>query len=433
MVLLVKENRYQACLKEMFSLQRFGIKLGLDVIQGILHLLGDPHLSYGTIHIAGTNGKGSVASSLATILHAAGFRTGLYTSPHLVKFNERIQIDCQPIDDDRVVTLYEAVRRANQADRSATFFEFATAMALYEFAQCGVEWAVIETGMGGRLDATNIIQPQLTIITNIALEHQEYLGQRITQIAREKAGIIKPQIPLITGATQRQVIALFEQIAHACNAPCYHSDQDFQIRTRANGRFDFQGVKMRLKDLKTNLIGTHQLDNAALVLAACENLSLQGVTISEKAIRNGLANTRWPGRLEKVHDSPLVIFDGAHNVTAARILSEYIESQLKDNSTTLVIGILDDKPYEAMLKSLAPRGQHIILTKPKINRAISPKKLLDIVLPLNPNVEIIEDVETALQTAIARSNPSDAVCVAGSLYVIGEAKAALDRATISSQ
>ncbi|MGD9211162.1 MAG: folylpolyglutamate synthase/dihydrofolate synthase family protein [Desulfobacteraceae bacterium] len=427
------KSTYDNCLKEMFSLHRFGIKLGLDTIKDMLNILGNPHLSYRCIHIAGTNGKGSIASWLATILRDAGHRTGLYTSPHLVKFNERIQINGQPISDDRVVALYEAVLSSNKGERQATFFEFATAMALHEFALNKVEWAVIETGMGGRLDATNIIHPELTIITNISLEHKEYLGDTLSQIAEEKAGIIKHNIPVITGVTQNNVVRVIEDACHQQKAPCYRKGKDFRTRRKTNGHVDYYGIRTSFKDIVIKLVGNHQLDNAALVLAACEELIEQGIDLPEHIIQKGLSNNFWPGRLEKVLESPLVIFDGAHNLMAAKVLSDYLKNELKGISTTLVIGILDDKPYQTMLKTLVPSCQHIILTRPKINRALAPKKLLNVVNKIHSKAEIIDDVATAVQTAIERSQPSDAVCVAGSLYVVGEAKEAFAQLKLSKK
>jgi dihydrofolate synthase/folylpolyglutamate synthase len=423
---------YQNCLQRMFALQRFGIKLELDTILGILKLLGDPHLSYRCIHIAGTNGKGSIASSLALILHNSGYRVGLFTSPHLIKFNERIQINGKSINDEQVVSLYETVRKADQGERKATFFEFATAMAFYEFAYSQVDWAVIETGMGGRLDATNIIRPRLSVITNISLEHQAYLGNTLTQIAMEKGGIIKPDIPVVTGVSQKSVISVIEKISRKQNASCYRNGKDFCVRRNANGHFDYIGMDQNIENLTTGLAGKHQSDNAAVVLAACEQLIRQNMILPQNVIRSALKNNHWPGRLEKALDTPRVILDGAHNQMAAHVLSNYIKEELKNFETTLVIGILDDKPYEKMLKSLVPVCRRIILTQPNNQRAIPAEKLLKIVSPMNSDVEIIKDVTAATLKAIKTCKPDEAVCIAGSLYVVGEAKETISKLVISS-
>jgi dihydrofolate synthase/folylpolyglutamate synthase len=423
------DSVYEKCLQSMFALQRFGIKLELDTISGILKLLGNPHLSYRCIHIAGTNGKGSIASSLALILHNSGYRVGLFTSPHLVKFNERIQINGKPVNDEQVVSLYKTVRNADRGERKATFFEFATAMALYEFACSQVDWAVIETGMGGRLDATNIIKPELSIITNISLEHQAYLGNTLTQIAGEKGGIIKPDTPVVTGVSQKSVITVIEEISRKQNAPCYRKGRDFRIRRKTNGHFDYFGIERDIKNLAAGLAGNHQLDNAAVVLAACEQLTNQGMILPQNVIRSTLKNNHWPGRLEEALDKPRVILDGAHNQMAARVLSNYIKEELKSYETTLVVGILDDKPYEKMLKSLVPVCKRVILTQPNSPRALSAEKLLKIVGPMNSDVEIIKDVATATLKAIKNCKPTEAICIAGSLYVVGEAKEALLKAS----
>ncbi len=423
---MVSESSYDQCLREMFGLRRFGIKLGLDTIAGILHGLGDPQQTLTCIHVAGTNGKGSVASSLATILCACGYKTGLYTSPHLVRFNERIQIDNQPISDEQVVQAYQAVRRVHHGLREPTFFEFATAMALYVFGRRKVDWAVIETGMGGRLDATNIIAPALSIITNISLEHREYLGDCLAQIAAEKAGIIKPRTPAITGIRQKPALAVARKIAADRNAPLYCLGKDFRVRRSSSGGFTYHGIENTWPNLHTGLLGNHQVDNAALVLAACELLNRRQAAISLSCIQQGLQTNRWPGRLEVVADNPTLILDGAHNLMAARNLARFLETNLDGRPITLVIGILDDKPHAAMLKSLLPVADRVILTRAKIDRALAPEKMLPLARSLVKSVQVIDDVAQAVKYARDTTPAAHAICVAGSLYVVGEAKTALE-------
>jgi dihydrofolate synthase/folylpolyglutamate synthase len=419
---------YDQCIEKMFALHRFGIKLGLATIRAILKALGDPQRAYPCIHVAGTNGKGSIASSLASILKAAGFRVGLYTSPHLIRFNERIQINHEPIADQRVAELYEAVVKAHHGRREPTFFEFSTAMAFCEFAHQKCDWAVVETGMGGRLDATNLIRPRISVISNISLEHKAYLGQTLAQIAAEKGGIIKAKVPVVTGVRQRAVFKVLEKIAADKHAPIYRKGKEFRIRRLSDGRFDYFGIHHNWRDFLCGLIGPHQQDNAALVLAACEILQGRNVDLSLEAIRTGLEQARWPGRLEKVSTSPLVLLDGAHNLDAARVLGEYLGRELKDRKITLVVGILDDKPFAAMLKSLIPACSRVIITQPKINRALDPNKLAAVARSMIADVTVIADVGKALHKAMAEAEPADAVCVAGSLYVVGEARAALAQA-----
>jgi dihydrofolate synthase/folylpolyglutamate synthase len=417
---------YENCLTAMFSLRRFGIKLGLETIQHILSELGDPQLSFRTIHIAGTNGKGSVAAMLSTILHAAGYRVGRYTSPHLERFNERICINNTPIADADVIAGYKRVAGVKHLDRQPTFFEFATAMALYEFGRKKVEWAVIETGMGGRLDATNVLMPDLSIITNISLEHKEYLGSTIEAIAREKAGIIKPMVPLVTGVRQpsaRRVV--FEQ-ARKNKATTFMLGSDFRCRRQASGAFNYYGMAKTYRNLKLKLAGEHQISNAALALAACESLmKTASMKIPEQTIIQALAEASWPGRLEIVRQSPKVILDGAHNLMAARALAHHLRTRYASRRITMVVGILDDKPSEAILKDLASASQRMVVTQPKIDRANSANRLSKLAKTYLADVTTIRDVASAVRHALKTSKKDDVICIAGSLYVVGEAQTAL--------
>jgi len=421
------KDPYNDCLKTIYSLRRFGIKLGLSTIKNILQGLGDPQDNFGYIHVAGTNGKGSIASSLATILQLSGYNTGLYTSPHLVSFNERICVNNRPISDEDVVASYKAVKSVHHGTREPTFFEFATAMALYEFGRQNVDWAVIETGMGGRLDATNIIKPALSIITNISLEHKDYLGNTITEIAREKGGIIKKGVPVITGVKQKNAISVLKNITKKQLAKLYRFGDAFRVRRNKNGTFNYFGIENVWRNMHSGLIGSHQVDNAALVLAACEVLNKNNFGITLQNIKDGLEKNRWPGRLEIVSSSPLILLDGAHNFIAARNLARYLSENISDRNITLIVGILDDKPYSAMLKSLVPLCNRVILTSPKIDRALAPEKLYTIVKEIITDIHIIPDVDKAITYAIEAVTTNDVICIAGSLYVVGEAKEAFEK------
>ena len=416
---------YEACLENMYSLRRFGIKLGLSTIRNILKGLGNPQKRFTGIHIAGTNGKGSIASGIASILKASGYRVGLYTSPHLVRFNERIQIDGKEISDHRVVDAYNAVRHVHYGDREPTFFEFATAMAFHEFAAKGVDWGIIETGMGGRLDATNILQPAVCVITNISLEHKSYLGNTIAEISGEKAGIIKKHIPVVTGVRQKQARAVVSDMATAKSAPLFQFGKDFRVRRKPNGGFDYYGFTSTWKDLNTSLMGRHQVDNAAIMLAVCEVLKQNGTAIQEQDLRKGLTQINWPGRLEKVSDAPMIILDGAHNLSAARNLAKLLRRDLKTRKITMVLGMLDDKPYKQMLQALVPICRRVILTRPVIDRALEPHQLFEAARHLAENITVVADVDTAVKSAVTTAKKDDVICIAGSLYVVGEAKQAL--------
>lgn len=410
----------------MFALRRFGIKLGLDTVRRILDGLGNPQDNYHCVHIAGTNGKGSVASMLASILQAGGYRTGLYTSPHLVRFNERIRVNGRPIADKDIVKSYRKIIKNHSGDREPTFFECTTAMALAEFGRQRVDWAVIETGMGGRLDATNVIRPAVSIITNISLEHREYLGTTIRQIAAEKAGIIKPSTSVVTGVRQPGALAVIEQTADRNNVPLFRLGREFKTRKTRSDTFTYYGLDNVWPAMSSGLLGDHQRENTALVLAACELLNQTFTDLSPSQIAVGLKNTRWPGRLEVVSTDPYILLDGAHNLLAARNLARFLAKHLARRDIILVIGILDDKPYRQMLKALVPVCRKVVVTRPAIGRALDPQTLLPVVKKWCDDVTVIDNVPDALKYATQNLGPGQAVCVAGSLYVVGEAKQEID-------
>lgn len=425
---------YQECLKTIYKLGRFGIKLELETVKDILHCLDNPQQKFKTVHIAGTNGKGSTAVYIASILHAAGFKTGVYTSPHLVRFNERITINGKEISNDEVVNAYEAVHAADTGKRSATYFEIATAMGFYHFAKEAVDWAVIETGMGGRFDATNVIVPETCVITNLSVEHTEYLGKTIRALAWEKGGIIKPDTPLVTAVSQPSGRGVLENIAKDKSADPFFYKKDFSLKkTQGKETYTYDGLENHFVRLKKPLPGEHQKENLSLALAACELIFKKYKStdprygLTETLVKEGLSNSRWPGRLEHVMEKPLVILDGAHNLHAAKVLGKYLSSILKGRKLTLVLGILDDKPYEKMLKYLVPLAGQVIITKAKIDRSLDPSILKTEAERMTQlPVIIIEDVKAAVTHAVKTSNDTDVVCVAGSLYVVGEAKEKFD-------
>jgi dihydrofolate synthase/folylpolyglutamate synthase len=420
-------TKYRRYLNTMFELRRFGIKMGLGTIRKILGGLGHPQKSYRCIHIAGSNGKGSVASTIAAILIKQGYKTGLYTSPHLVHFNERIRVNHRPISNARVVAGYEAIEKIRPGRRNPTFFEFTTAMALYEFGRQKVDWAVIETGMGGRLDATNIVRPALSIVTNISVEHREYLGHTIEEIAGEKAGIIKKGIPVVTGVRQQKARKVIDDKASELSAPLFRFGRDFKVRRNPSGTFNYYGIDSVWRNLRNNLAGRYQVENSALALAACEVLHRRHVNLSTQNIEAGLADIKWPGRLETVCRKPLILLDGAHNLIAARNLAGYLREHFKRDQLTLVVGILDDKPYRPMLNTLLDTCSRIILTRPIINRALSTETLYGIAKDRIKNIKQIPRVEAAVADAVKNATPDDVICIAGSLYVVGEAKQALEK------
>jgi len=420
---------YDQCLEEMFGLHRFGIKLGLDVIRHILENLQNPQNTFSCIHIAGTNGKGSIASGLASILSASGYKVGLYTSPHLIKFNERITINGIEIPDEKIVASYRAVKSIPKTDREPTFFEYTTAMALHLFAESNVDWAIIETGMGGRLGATNMLSPELCVISNISMEHRFYLGNTIAEITGEKGGIIKHNTPVVTGVTQKNAINVLKQIASDKSAPLYRLGKHFKVRRSKNGCFSYSGINHQWKNMKTGLPGRHQVDNASLILAACEVLIQKGLCIELDQIKKNLATYSWPGRLEiipaKGNVTPEIIIDGAHNLMAARKLGKFLQQEYSHKEITLVIGILDDKPFESIIQSLLPNCTRVILTEPDIDRSLSPEKLMPLTQSFVRDTIIEKKVASAVTHAVETTPTTGAICIAGSLYVVGEAKQTL--------
>ncbi len=409
----------------MYGLRRFGIVLGLEIISGMLENLGNPQQRFSCIHVAGTNGKGSIASALTAILHQAGYNVGLYTSPHLVRFNERIRINDCEIGDNEVVAAYDAVKAAHHGTREATFFEYATAMAFYAFARAGVDWAVIETGMGGRLDATNIVRPEITVISNISMEHRDYLGHSIAAIAGEKAGIIKENTPVVTGARQKAAIGKIRRVAGEKNAPFYRLGEHFRVRRNRGAQgFAYYGLSHRWKNMHTRLTGSYQVDNAAQVLAACEIL-MEKTAIDASAISTGLKAHNWPGRLEMLPTTPPILIDGAHNLMAARHLAAFLREQMAERRITLVAGILDDKPYRSMLRAILPCCSRAVFTRPQIDRSLPAQTLCRAAGPYIRHTEVIADVAEAVSHAYDTTPPGDLVCIAGSLYLVGEAKQAL--------
>ena len=426
------KDAYEGCLKSMYGLRRFGIILGLETIKEILSALGNPQNNFYSIHVAGTNGKGSVAAALSSILQESGYRVGLYTSPHLVRFNERICINNRQISNGAVVNSYQAVRKAHRGNRTPTFFEFTTAMAFYEFGRRAVDWAVIETGMGGRLDATNIIHPVACIITNVSMEHRDYLGNTLARISAEKAGIIKQATPVVTAIKQKQARSVIQRIAFKNSAPLYTLGENFRVRRQRFGGFSYYGIENTWHDMHTALLGRYQVENAALAIAACELLNKDKTAISEKSIRSGLVKTRWPGRLEIVSGHPMIILDGAHNLSAARKLTRFLGDNFAQRSITLVVGILNDKPYKAMLKSLLSVCSRVIITRAKIDRALDTQRLFEAAKEIIPDITIISDVAQAFKRAVSTAGSNEIICVAGSLYVVGEAKAAIEKGLINS-
>jgi dihydrofolate synthase/folylpolyglutamate synthase len=413
---------YQKSISYLYGLQKFGIKFGLAKISNLLASLDNPQNKMPSIHIAGTNGKGSTAAFLSSILSKAGYRVGVYTSPHLTSFTERIKIGSQEIskkDVDRLTILLR--KKANKID-SITFFEFATAMALFYFAEKKVDLCILEVGMGGRLDATNVVFPLLSIITNISKEHEYYLGNSLLKIANEKAGIIKKNSVLISGATQAKVLSLFRKKCCTLQTEFYCLESNFSFIAKKNNYLNYRGINCNLEDIKIGLLGDHQLKNAAITLAAIEILRGKQYHIEDKAIYEGLSGVFWPGRLEVVNNSPLVILDGAHNPVAMRNLKKALLKCFDFKKLIIVLGIMEDINIMGMLKGIVPAAHRVILCKPNMDRAASTKSLVRMIKNFKVKYHQIEDVKQATLYALSTAHKNDLICVTGSLFTLGETR-----------
>lgn len=412
---------YSETLSYIYALGRFGIKPGLERINRLLEALGNPQDSFTTVHVAGTNGKGSTASFLSSILSAGGYRTGLFTSPHLISFTERIRIDGAEIDEESVVRC--AARVIAAAPEQSSFFEIVTAMAALYFAEQGVALAVFEVGMGGRLDATNAFSGILSVITPVSLDHTEYLGSSIELIAREKAGVCKPRRPVVSA---RQLPEAATVIAEQCSdigAPLYRCGEEFDACWE-QGRLNYRGVTLSLEGMTTGLSGLYQSENAAVALAAAELLSNAGFPVGEEAIRRGVANANWPGRMEMFPGEPRVLLDGAHNPAGAKALAVAL-SGIPRARLLMVTGVMGDKELPGILSPLLPLADEVFAVAPGIERAMPAERLAQFCREAGAHASEASSVEEGIEMARAAAGADDLVLVCGSLFTVGEARSYL--------
>jgi len=396
------------------------IRLGLGPLSRLLVRMKHPERRYANIVIGGTNGKGSIAAMAASILTAGGFRTGLYTSPHLSDVRERIRINGCMITAEDLRACADEISR--QLREGLTYFEFLTAMAFHFFKQQHVDIAVLEVGMGGRLDATNVVNPAVSVISNVSLDHRPYLGTKIEQIAWEKSGIIKRNGCCLTAARQKKAIEMIKGVSRKQQARFFRLGDQIKVRRQAGDCFSFRGFNRRYDHLSCALRGRHQIDNAALAVGAVALLAEQGFSVTEEAIRRGLTETRWEGRLEILQDRPTVLVDGAHNPAGISSLCVALKEEFCYRRLIVIFGVLDDKDHRAMLKKLAPISDTLILTRPESDRALSPETLLPVARQYQRCVVMTERPEEAMRQALAAAGPDDLVCATGSLYLVGAVK-----------
>lgn len=402
------------------GLNPLGIRLGLESIRSLLARLNDPQRSFPSVLIAGTNGKGSVAAMTASILSRGGFRTGLYTSPDLIDVRERIRIDGRMISRKDMAACVEEIQSRLQEEVS--YFEFLTAAAFLHFQQRKTDIAVLEVGMGGRLDATNVVIPLVSVITNISLDHREHLGNTLEEITREKGGIIREGGICLAAVRRKPVIDTLEAICRERGASLYRFGKEFRTTIHRDGTFSYRGVGKSHKRLRCPLAGKHQISNAALALAAVEMIGDAGFRVEESAVFEGLAQTRWEGRLEILQRSPLLLVDGAHNPAGAATLSGALRNSFPRRRLILIFGVLGDKDYRTMARSLFPLADRVILTRPNSERALAPEDLQSAVGRFHKGIEVVENPGDALHYALSLAGKEDLICAAGSLYLVGEIK-----------
>jgi dihydrofolate synthase/folylpolyglutamate synthase len=416
---------YKEAIDYLYSLQKFGIKFGLSKTSNLMKAMGDPHLEQKYIHIAGSNGKGSVAAMVESVLINSGLKVGLYSSPHLARFTERFRINKKEISEEDTAELVCELKGIIDPAHPPTFFEVTTAMALAYFAREKTDISIMEVGMGGRLDATNIIVPVLSVITNISLEHQFFLGHRLIDIAGEKAGIIKNGVDLVTAVTQPVVIRRIESICAEKNAPFWRIGKDVRYRTTKSG-LDYYGFKRNLKDLETNLQGSFQKRNAALALAAIELLERKGFKISSQDITEGLKNILWPGRMHLFSRDPSIVLDGAHNPDAVRNLANSIRRDLSHDRLIIVLGVMEDKDLDSIVELILPVSDYVVCTSPDYYRSAKPGDLMKRVSEYGKKGEAIPSIPDAIRRARDLAGSRDMILITGSLFTVGEALSYLD-------
>lgn len=424
---------YRQCLRYLERIQNLGIKFGLNNVRTILASLDNPQQKYPSILVAGTNGKGSVCAMLLRILSLHGFKAGLFTSPHLVQIEERIRIGENLIskgDFSRLLTVLrekiEELITKKKLSSPPTFFELLTCLALLYFKEKDVDMAILEVGMGGRYDATNTVLPCVCVITSISLEHQKFLGETLQEIAFEKAGIIKPGVPVVCGDENVEALETIKRRAGELKSPfigvfsqkgCFKVEKgtkSYSFEYRSNGeKFSFS----------PSLAGWHQGKNAAIAIVASEQISKKWKKLQRDKITRGIETVRWEGRLEILSHEPLVIVDGAHNEEGAKALRRYVQDFLS-SPLTLIFAIMRDKKIEDLAEILFPLAERIILTRFPYYRAALPEEIRERAAGYQEKITLVPNVKQAVRIALQKNGPHEAILVAGSLFLVGEVKKA---------
>ncbi len=431
------EASYNSALDYLYSFVDYSLKHSSELAKADFNLermrllmaeLGNPQDHYPTVHVAGTKGKGSVCALVASGLQSAGLRVGLYTSPHLLDYAERIRIDNAPIAHDALADLVEKIKPVVARVPKLTTFEITTALAFMYFAQEHVDAAVIEVGLGGRLDATNVILPKVAVITSLSYDHMAVLGNTLAQIAGEKAGIIKPGVPVVSSPQKEEALQVLERVATDRNAPFTLIGRDVTFKSLGHS-LDGQGLKVIHGDsvytFKIPLLGSHQVQNAAVAAAALWTLRTQRVGIPDGAIEKGFASVQWPARFEVVRREPPVIFDSAHNQDSFARLRQALEDYFPGREVYLVFGASEDKNIPGMFAEIRPKVRRMFITKSFHPRALDPEKIRELADQAGIPYEMAPSVENAFSHALELSEKDGSIVLsAGSMFVTAEVMSA---------
>jgi len=416
-------------LRWLYSFKKFGSKLGLERISYLLDKLDNPQNQINIIHVTGTNGKGSVCKFIGSILQKAGYKVGVYISPHLQRFSERIVINSKEISNKDIILLIEKIKPIVEEmithGKTPTFFEVVTSMAFQFFCDCKVDFAVIEVGLGGRFDATNVVNPIVSVITNISLEHTEYLGEDIQSIAFEKAGIIKDNAPVITAA-KNDALKVIKKIAQEKNSPIIEVKKEDWKRISHNTTHQEFLVQGRLKEyrVRTTQLGEYQGENISITINTIEQLQMKGAYVTDENIIEGVFTAFNPGRMEIISENPIILLDGAHNPAAMEQLRISLGKDFQFNKLILIIGILKDKDFKKMLSFIAPISDIKIVTKSNNIRACEPSVLRNAFndIGYDNNIFTVESIPDAIEYAKSKAHNNDIICISGSLFTVGEAR-----------
>lgn len=412
---------YQETLAYIYGLGRFGMRPGLEKITALLAALGNPQYRIKSVHVAGTNGKGSTSAFLASIMHFSGYKVGLFTSPHLIRFTERIRINGAEISPE------DATRAAEKAMDAAlpqtTFFELVTAMAWLYFAEQEVDLAIMETGMGGRFDATNSAPGLMSVITPISLDHCQHLGNTLPEIALEKSGVIRPGRPVAVSAQPQEVLDVISGECKRLSAPLYRCGGEFDGKWEIDG-LSYNGIHTNLNQIRPGIAGRYQAGNAFTAMAASELLGNSGFSICDRSLRSGIENASWPGRMETIGENPRILLDGAHNPAGVLALTEELK-EIPHDRLILVVGVMADKDFEGMFRPLFPIADRVYTVTPPLESALPSDRLAIFCRSLG--VEYIDagTVEEGIIQAKKAARPGDLILVCGSLFIIGEARSIL--------